>query len=191
MKVLVACEYSGVVREAFNSKGHDAWSCDLLPTEIPGKHIQGDVLNILNDGWDLIISHPPCTYLSNAGANHLFKNKKLNKERYEKGLNGKNFFMLFYNHPCEKICIENPVPSSIFKLPKHSQVIQPYFFGDPFQKKTYLWLKGLPPLISTDIRINPESTITAKWYNNGGKKRQSNRSKTFNGIAQAMAEQWG
>jgi hypothetical protein len=192
MRVLVACEFSGVVREAFKARGHDAWSCDLLPTEIEGQHIQGDVLQILNQGWDLMIAHPPCTYLSNAGAVHYYGKKAKNiDERFSKGFNAKHFFMHLYHAPIAKICIENPQPLKAFCLPLHSQVIQPYQFGHPVQKRTLLWLKGLPELKATSIVENPQSTkIAGNWFNKGGKERQKNRAKTFTGIANAMASQW-
>ncbi len=192
MKVLIACEFSGIVRDAFAAKGHDAWSCDLLPTERPGNHIQGDVLEILGDGWDLMIGHPPCTYLSNAGARFLYPKGLLDQKRLEKGMEAKKLFLAMLNAYIDKIAIENPVPSSAFGLPPYSQIVQPYFFNDPFQKKTCLWLKNLPPLMSTCIHARPESTkIVGNWFNKGGKDRQRNRAKTFPGIAQAMADQWG
>ncbi len=202
MKVLVACEYSGIVREAFKAKGHDAWSCDLLPTEIPGQHIQGDVLEILRDDWDLIIAHPPCTYLSNAGAARLYPKKGvLNQERYKKGLEAKWFFMEFYDNLCSKIAIENPVHTKVFGLPKYNQIIQPYEHGHPYSKKTCLWLKGLPEIKPTEIVT--ENIIS--WVSGGSKNDKGNprkqsgtkfrdsktRSRTFQGIADAMAEQWG
>ena len=191
MKVLIACEYSGTVRDAFKKKGHEAVSCDIIPTESPGKHIQDDVLNHLYKDWDLIIAHPPCTYLSNAGARHLYPKGKLNQTRYKKGLEAKKFFMCFYNLNC-KVAIENPIPSTVFELPKYNQVVQPYEYGHPFQKKTCLWLKDLPKLKPTKIVFERESTkIPGNWYNKGGKERQKNRAKFFSGIAEAMADQWG
>ena len=191
MKVLIACEYSGTVRDAFKKKGHEAVSCDIIPTESPGKHIQDDVLNHLYKDWDLIIAHPPCTYLSNAGARHLYPKGKLNQTRYKKGLEAKKFFMFFYNLDC-KVAIENTIPSSVFELPKYNQVVQPYEYGHPFQKKTCLWLKDLPKLKPTKIVFERESTkIPGNWYNKGGKERQKNRAKFFSGIAEAMADQWG
>jgi hypothetical protein len=119
MRVLVACEYSGVVRNAFLALGHDAMSCDIIPSEQPGPHYLGNVLDILDDKWDLMIAHPPCTYLSNAGAKHLYKGGKgeLNQARYEKGLEAKEFFLKLWNAPIEKICIENPIPSLVFDMP--------------------------------------------------------------------------
>jgi len=192
MRVLVACEYSGTVRDAFISLGHEAMSCDLLPTDVEGPHYQGDIFDVLDDGWDLMIAHPPCTYLSNAGARHLYPKKFLNQQRYEQGLEAKQFFMKLLTCNIKKICVENPVPSSIFGLPKYHQVIQPYEFGHPYQKKTCLWLKNLPPLMATMYVQKQESTkVVGNWFNAGGKDRQKNRAKTFEGIATAMANQWG
>lgn len=203
MKILIACEYSGTVRDAFLAKGHDAMSCDLLPTESPGPHYQGDVFDIINDGWDMILAFPPCTYLSNAGAARLYPKKgELNKDRYEKGLKGKEFFMTFYNHKCPKIAIENPVPTRVFKMPDYSQVLQPHDFGHPFKKKTCLWLKGLPPLMATDLIMdnNLISWVSGGSKNHFGQPRKNKgtairsakeRAKFWPGIAKAMAEQWG
>jgi len=192
MRVLVACEYSGTVRDAFIALGHEAMSCDLLPTDVEGPHYQGDIFDVLDDGWDLMVAHPPCTYLSNAGARHLYPKKFLNQQRYEQGLEAKEFFMKLLTCNIKKICVENPVPSSIFGLPKYHQVIQPYEFGHPYQKKTCLWLKNLPPLMATMYVQKQESTkVVGNWFNAGGKDRQKNRAKTFEGIATAMANQWG
>ena len=201
MKVLVACEYSGIVRDAFAKKGHDAWSCDILPTESPGNHFQGDVLEHLDKNWDLVIAHPPCTYLSNAGACRLYPKKgQLNMERYKKGLKAKEFFMNFYNLDC-KVAIENPVSSKIFELPKHTQEIQPYEFGHPYTKKTRLWLKGLPKLKPTNILDKSEvktfiESGTSRYKNTNKNKNRyvargsKDRSKFWTGIAEAMADQW-
>ena len=212
MNVLIACEESQRVCTAFRERNHNAYSCDIQEPSggHPEWHIFGDALEIINPldncisfmtmnsvkhvvsgKWDLIIAHPPCTYLSNAGARHLFPNGKLNRERYRKGIEAKKFFMRFYDADCEKICVENPVPTRIYEMPKYTQIIEPYYFGQPFMKKTCLWLKGLPKLQPTNICENPQSTRTAKWYNCGGKDRRKMRSKTFEGIAKAMAEQWG
>ena len=202
MKVLVACEYSGIVRDAFAKKGHDAWSCDILPTESPGNHFQGDVLEHLDKNWDLVIAHPPCTYLSNAGACRLYPKKgELNMERYQKGLKAKEFFMSFYNLNC-KVAIENPVSSKIFELPKHTQEIQPYEFGHPYTKKTRLWLKRLPKLKPTNILDKSEvktfiESGTSRYKNTNKNKNRyvargsKDRSKFWTGIAEAMADQWG
>jgi len=192
MKVLVACEFSGRVRDAFIKRGHDAISCDLLPTEQDGLHYQGNIFDIINDGFDLMIAHPPCTYLSNAGARFLYPKGKLNKDRLQKALRAKEFFMRLFDTQIEKICIENPVPSKIIGLPQYNQTIQPYYFGDMVQKKTCLWLKNLPLLTYIKPNHIPESTkIPGNWFNKGGKDRQKNRAKTFQGIANAMVEQWG
>jgi hypothetical protein len=192
MKVLVACEYSGTVRDAFIKNGHDAISCDLLPTESPGPHYQGSVLDILNNGWDMMIAHPPCTYLSNAGARFLYPKGVLNELRLAQGLEAKNFFMLLWNANIPMIAIENPTPSRVFALPKYDQVIQPYEYGHPVQKRTCLWLKNLPNLTPTNIVEQRQSSkVPGNWFNKGGKDRQKNRAKTFDGIADAMAEQWG
>ena len=192
MKVLIACEYSGIVRDAFTAKGHYAVSCDLLPTESPGMHREGDVLQMLSHGWDLMIAHPPCTFLSNAGAVHLYPKGVLNNERLKKGMESKRFFMELFDSSIPLIAIENPIPSKIYGLPEYNQIIQPYEYGHPYQKKTCLWLKGLPKLKPTDILKQRQSTkIPGNWYNKGGKNRQKNRAKTFQGIADAMADQWG
>jgi len=183
---------SGRVRDAFKALGHDAWSCDILPTEVAGNHIQGDALEVMTWGWDLMIAHPPCTYLSNAGARHLYPKGQLNPDRLAKGLSAKELFMGLLNAPIEKICVENPIPSKVFNLPQYGQVIQPWEYGHPFSKKTCLWLKNLPPLMPTDIVGKTESTkVPGNWFNKGGKQRQINRSVTFQGIADAMAAQWG
>lgn len=193
MKVLVACEYSGTVREAFRKLGHDAWSCDILPPDDNSEfHYQCDVSSILNNGWDLMIAHPPCTYLTNAGAVHLYPKKVLNEERYLKGMEAKRFFIKLLKADIPKICIENPIPSKVFALPPYSQFVQPFEHGHPFSKKTCLWLKNLPILKPTNIVTDRQSTkIAGNWFNKGGKDRQKNRAKTFQGIADAMAQQWG
>tara|TARA_R110000772_G_C13044288_1_gene413348 strand:- start:21 stop:611 length:591 start_codon:yes stop_codon:yes gene_type:complete len=194
MKVLVACEESQRVTKEFRKLGHEAFSCDIMDCSggRPEWHIKGDAIEEAYSGkYDIMIAHPPCTYLSNVAAPHLFPKGILNQDRYEKGLEAKEFFMKLLNAPIDKICIENPVQSKIFNIPKYNQTIEPYYFGDPFKKKTCLWLKNLPPLQPTNIISNPESTVTARWYNKGGKDRQKNRSKTFEGIARAIASQWG
>lgn len=194
MKILCACEESQAVTTAFRNLGHEAYSCDILETSgnHPEWHKQTDVRNLLNEEWDMIIAFPPCTYLSAAGAKHLYPNGILNQERYQKGLKAKEFFMLFYNHPCERIAVENPVSLKIFNLPPYTQQIQPFEFGHPVTKKTRLWLKGLPPLKPTNIVVPVHNCHEpGTWFMKGGKDRQRNRSKTFPGIARAMAEQWG
>lgn len=196
MKILIACEESQEVCKAFRAKGHEAYSCDILPPSggHPEWHIQENVLSHLNVSWDMLIAHPPCTYLSNAGARFLYNGGegKLNIERYEKGLSAKEFFMKLLNAPIRRICVENPIPSTVYGLPRYSQIIQPYWFGHPVQKRTCLWLKNLPNLKPTQIIEKPQSTkIAGNWFNKGGKERQMNRAKTFPGIAKAMADQWG
>ena len=192
MRVLVACEYSGTVRDAFIKLGHDAMSCDIIPTDVPGPHYEGDVLDVINDGWDLMIAHPPCTYLSNAGARFLYPKGQLNSDRLRLGLEAKQFFMALYNSNIPKICVENPIPSTVYELPLYTQTIQPYEYGHPFKKRTCLWLKGLPKLIPTNIVNERQSSkVPGNWFNKGGKDRQKNRAKTFQGIADAMASQWG
>lgn len=192
MKILVACEESQAVTTELRKLGHEAYSCDIISCSggHPEWHLQQDVIPLLKQKWDMIIAFPPCTYLSNAGARHLWKGGQLNKERYQKGLEGKKLFMAIYNADCPRICIENPTPSKIYELPEKTQIIQPYQFGHPYSKRTQLWLKGLPLLQPTDIVKVEESCRTADWFNKGGRDRQRNRSKTFSGIAKAMAEQW-
>ena len=201
MKILVACEESQAVTIELRRLGHEAYSCDIEPCSggHPEWHLQQDVAPLLKQHWDMILAFPPCTYLTNAGARHLWKNHELNQERYEKGLEAKEFFMMFYNADCERIAIENPTPSRIYELPERTQIIQPYQFGHPYTKRTQLWLKGLPPLVPTDV-VEPERTWcpSGSYSKKHGEKhrgvfttdRAKNRSKTFPGIAKAMAEQW-
>lgn len=202
MKVLVACEESQAVTKELRRLGHEAYSCDIIPCSggHPEWHLQVDALELLKMKWDMIIAHPPCTYLTNAGARHLWKGHQLNQERYEKGLEAKEFFMAFLNADCPRIAVENPIPSKVFELPPYTQTVQPYEHGHPFTKKTCFWLKGLPPLVPTDV-VEPERTWCPSGSYSGkhGEKhrgmfttdRAKNRSKTFPGIAKAMAEQWG
>lgn len=197
MKILIACEFSGIVREAFKAKGHDTWSCDLyLDTEISGQHIKGDVFEILNDGWDMMIGFPPCTYIANSGVQHLHKEKG----RWDKMHKARNFFLTLLNAPINKIAIENPVPHGYAKLPKYSQIIQPYEYGHFLQKRTCLWLKNLPLLSPEKIVDKGPCYINKNGKSNGslwyqiltpGKDRWKIRSRTFPGIAKAMANQWG
>ena len=188
MKVLVACECSGRVRNAFRAKGHDAWSIDIKPDE-EGEdyyHIQDDVLNHLDEDWDLMVGHPVCTYLCrNRARLNSIQNTSIDT----------SLFMALYNSDIPKICIENPVPSKAAGLPKYTQIIQPYQFGHDHSKKTCLWLKNLPELKPT--KIVPVTYITTKnghrytkgWYMTP--RNSTDRSRTFTGIALAMAEQWG
>ena len=219
MKVLVACEESQRVCIAFRERGHEAYSCDLQECSggHPEWHIMCDALKILRGGcefvtmdgtrhsidgrWDLIIAHPPCTYLTNASAVRMRVKGQIQKERYEKAMEAKEFFMAFLNADCERICVENPVPLKLVDLPPYSQIIEPWQFGEPWSKRTCLWLKGLPYLMPTEIvgeGVQP-------WVNGGckdahgnyrrfqGRKERDpkNRAKTFWGFARAFAEQWG
>tara|TARA_Y100000296_G_C5089902_1_gene214321 strand:- start:22 stop:594 length:573 start_codon:yes stop_codon:yes gene_type:complete len=190
MKVLVACEYSGRVRDAFTKKGHDAWSCDMLPSDAPeGNHYQGDVTDILYDDWDLIVAHPPCTYFANSGVSWLHKDKS----RWSKLDESAEFFNLFLDHPsCDKIAIENPIPHKYaverIKNRKYSQTIQPWQFGHGETKRTCLWLKNLPKLEPTDV---VEGRFGYCHSLGPSPERWKLRSTTYQGIADAMAEQWG
>jgi hypothetical protein len=181
MKILIACEFSGTVREAFSRIGHDAWSCDLLTTDIPGKHIQGDVLGIINDGWDMMIAHPPCTHLASSGA-RWFKNKEIEQA------DAIGFFLTLASANIERMAIENPIGimSTCFRKP--DQIIQPWQFGHGETKATCLWLKNLPQLIPTNIVSGREPRIHKMPPS---KDRWKLRSSTYQGIADAMAEQWG
>lgn len=181
--------------------GIEAYSCDIEPCSggHPEWHIQDDVLKHLDDGWDLMIAHPPCTYLSRAGARWLHQKGKINPERYEQGLQGKAFFMRMMNADIPLIAVENPTPLKIFELPKPTQAIHPYMFGHPYSKRTLLWLKGLPELKPTNIVESytpylPSNTGGAKRgqkHSRGIAKNAKESSKTFEGVAKAMAEQWG
>ncbi len=186
MRVLIACEFSGIVRDAFSARGHDAWSCDLLTTERPGNHIQGDVLEILGDGWDLMIAHPPCTRLCNSGVRWLSERNLWND--LEKAV---EFFLRLMNAPIPKRAIENPIPHSYAKEKigkKYDQIIQPWQFGDGETKKTCLWLFRLPPLYHTKL---VPGRMARTHLESPGKNRSKNRSLTYQGIANAMAAQWG
>lgn len=182
MRVLIACEYSGAVRDAFIAAGHDAVSCDLLETEKPGRpHYQGDVRDILHDGWDLMIAHPPCTHLAVSGARWFNEKRQEQEESIE-------FVKLLMNAPIPMIAIENPVSIISSRIRKPSQIIQPWQFGHGETKATCLWLKGLPRLRPTNIVAGRENRIHRIPP---GPARWKERSRTFPGIAQAMAEQWG
>ena len=216
MNLLIACEESQEVCKAFRAKGHETYSCDIQGPSggHPEWHILGDATKALKGGrivtmdgkthninkWDMIIAHPPCTYLSNAGARHLYKGHELRLERFNKGLEAKQFFMTFLDADCPKVCVENPVPSKVYGLPPYTQIIQPYQFGHPYTKRTCLWLKGLPKLEPTKV-----VAVVGTWCPSGSysykhnerhkgmftRDRAKNRAKTFPGIAAAMAEQWG
>jgi nitrogen fixation protein len=197
MRVLIACEFSGIVREAFKDKGHDAWSCDLLPTEIPGQHIQGDVLSILNDGWDLMIAHPPCTYLCVSGI-RWNTNNPIRKIKTDQAI---DFFNKLFKSKIPKKALENPISVISSKIRKPDQIIRPNQFGHGSTKATCLWLFNLPKLVSTNMV--PQETYTSrsgrvwdKWFFESSlisnlEDRSKFRSKTFPGIAAAMADQWG
>lgn len=228
MKILIACEESQEVCKAFRKAGHEAYSCDIQECSggHPEWHIQCGVHRLLNGNcqfktsdlkwhkieteWDMIIAHPPCTYLTNGGAVQMFRNEKkeykpygvfqmVNVDRLKRGMEARDFFMEIYNCNCKKIAIENPVPMSIWQLPPATQTIQPYMFGDKYSKKTCLWLKGLPPLFATACMIEYQPLING----GGGRLEKENykgkkfavgsvqRSKTFPGVAAAMAAQWG
>ncbi len=202
MKVVIICEQSGTIRDAFSKLGHESWSCDVESSESPENelfHIQDDALNVINDGWDLAICHPPCTYLSYVGNRHW--NKPGRAALREKAL---EFFMTMINAPIDKICVENPVgyPNTVYRKP--DQIIHPYYFGNPYQKRTCLWLKNLPLLKYEDTIIKKPAPLyicegekskgkAINWVEGikGTKNRSKARSKTFQGIADAMAEQWG
>lgn len=217
MKVLVACEESQTVCCAFRERGHEAYSCDIQEPSggHPEWHILGDATKFIrmsrnivttmdgkshNVDWDLLIAHPPCTYLSNAGARHLWANHQLQADRVIAGIKARDFFMAFYYAPIPLIAVENPIPSKVFCMPEYSQIIQPYQFGHPYTKRTCLWLKNLPELVPTDI-VNPIATWcpSGSYSHSHGEQyrgmfttdRAKNRAKTFPGIARAMAEQWG
>ena len=181
MKVLVACEFSGIVRDAFAKKGHEAFSCDILPTESEGYHLQCDVTEIINDGWDMMIAHPPCTHLAVSGARWF-------KEKQQEQAEALEFVRLLLNANIEKIALENPISIISSHIRRPDQIIQPWQFGHGETKSTCLWLKNLPKLIPTNIVEGREQRI---WKLPPGADRWKQRSRTFTGIAAAMAEQWG
>lgn len=183
MRVLIACEYSGRVRDAFKAKGHDAWSCDLLDTEVEGQHFKQNIEKILSHGikWDLMIAHPPCTHLAVSGARWF-------KEKQQEQLEALDFVRFLMDAQIEKICIENPISIISSKIRKPDQIIQPWQYGHGETKATCLWLKGLPKLNATRIVSGREAKV---WKEPPGPDRWKNRSRTYQGIADAMAEQWG
>lgn len=202
MKVLIGCEESQTICGAFRENGHEAYSCDIIECSggHPEWHIQDDVLNVIDsEKWDIMIAHPPCTYMSGAGACRMYPTKgNIDPERLKKGLEAKEFFIKCFNASIEKICIENPRPLKIIGLPKCTQIIQPYQFGEPYSKLTMLWLKGLPKLYYTNVIDSWRPFIASGTSRNKGKTNgikfasgSKARSKTFPGIAKAMAEQWG
>jgi site-specific DNA-cytosine methylase len=183
MRVLIACEYSGRVRDAFLSRGHEAMSCDLLPTEIEGPHYQGPVEDVLNDGWDLMIAHPPCTHLAVSGARYFAEKRADGRQQAALA-----FVQMLMDAPIERWCIENPVSIISSQIRKPDQIIQPWQFGHGETKKTCLWLQNLPKLLPTDCvegrepRIHRMPPSPDRW---------KERSRTFQGIADAMSQQWG
>lgn len=192
-RVLVACEFSGAVRDAFSARGWEAWSCDLLPARTAGRHYQGDVREILGESWDLMIAHPPCTYLCSSGL-HWNKRREGRAQLTEQAL---DFVRLLLDAPIAKIALENPIGCISTRIRRPDQIIQPWQFGHPESKSTCLWLKGLPPLKPTNVLEKPAS---GRWSNqtaSGQNKlapsddRWAIRSETYSGIAQAMADQWG
>ena len=184
MKILIACEYSGVVRDEFIKLGHEVMSCDLLDTDKPGPHYKGDVKDILYDGWDLMIAHPPCQYLAVSGM-HWTKRGLRDPQFTEDAL---DFVKLLLNAPIRKIALENPVSIISTRIRKPDQIIQPWMFGHGETKKTCLWLKDLPPLVPTNIVEGRENRI---WKMGPSPDRWKKRSTTYQGIAEAMAQQWG
>ena len=180
MNILVACEYSGIVRSAFVALGHNAWSCDLLPTEIPGQHYQGDVRDLLKERWDLMIAHPPCTHLAVSGARYFYRKQAEQAESLE-------FVRLLMNAPIEHIAIENPISVISSRIRKPDQIIQPWQFGHGETKATCLWLKDLPKLQPSNIVEGREQRIHKMPPS---PERWKERSRTFQGIANAMAAQW-
>lgn len=224
MKVLVACEESQAVCKEFRRLGHEAYSCDIQECSggHPEWHIRDDVLHFIDgrgtpnlsmfvlaesgdiieipEKWDLIIAHPPCTYLANAGAVRMRVHGEIDQERYEKALEARKFFLRFLNADCPRIAVENPTPMKLVGLPPYTQVIQPYEYGHPYSKRTCLWLKGLPPLVPTKIMVQHEPYVNGGCKDAHGNYRRfrgrkerdpKTRAKTFPGIARAMAEQWG
>jgi len=180
MNVLVACEFSGIVREAFHVKGHNAWSCDLLPTEIPGNHYQCDIRDVLYYSWDLLIAHPPCTHLAVSGARWF-------KDKIKEQIEALDFVRLLLDASIPRIALENPISIISSKIKKPTQIIQPWMFGHGETKATCLWLKNLPRLTPTNIVSGREGRI---WKLPPSPDRWKERSRTYTGIANAMAEQW-
>lgn len=195
MNVLIACEFSGIVRNAFSERGHDAMSCDLIKSETHGQHYQGDVFDIINDGFDLMIAHPPCTYLANSGVCWLYKKEG----RWNDMKKGAQFFKSLLNANIDKICIENPIPHKYAVEiigHKYSQIVQPYQFGHMESKATCLWLQNLPKLehtnnVKSEMLKLPKNISQRLHYLPPSQERQKERSRTYKNIAEAMAEQWG
>ena len=181
MRILVACEYSGRVRDAFIAAGHDAMSCDLLPTEHDGPHYQGDVFDVIGDGWDLMVAHPPCTHLAVSGSRWF-------KDKVQEQADALDFVRRLMAAPIKRIATENPISVISSKIRKPDQIIQPWQFGHGETKATCLWLKNLPKLTPTDVVEGREAVVHRMPP---GPDRWKNRSRTYLGIAQAMAQQWG
>lgn len=196
MRVLVACEYSGIVRDAFRAAGHDAVSCDLRESERPGPHIRGDVRDQLGAGWDLLIAHPPCTYLANSGVHLLTAPPERapgalsGRERWQAMEQAARFFLELLEAPVPRVAVENPLPHGHARklIGPYSDRVHPWMFGDPYNKAVCLWLRGLPPLLSTVQAAGRASWVMSR---NPGARRSSERARSFPGIARAMAEQWG
>jgi hypothetical protein len=190
MRVLVACEYSGRVRDAFRALGHDAMSCDLLPTEVPGPHYQGDVFDVLDEGWDLMVAHPPCTYLANSSVIWLMPGGVRNEERWAKMVEGAAFFRSLWEAPIPRIAVENPIMHGHARRligAGATQTVQPWMFGEGETKGTCFWLKNLPPLVPTDV---VDGRVARVHRMPPGPDRWKDRSRTYLGIAEAMAAQW-
>lgn len=187
MRVLIACEFSGVVRDAFIRQGHEAISCDILPSDKAGPHIKGDVLDHLNNGWDMLIAHPPCKYICNGGNNWLNRRPDLDwRGNREKSA---VFFMKFINAPIERIAVENPIGCMSSKYRKPNQIVRPWMFGHEYNKDICLWLKNLPNLKPTEV-IEPPYKKLDFWSSKRNPSGRSLKSITFEGLANAMAEQW-
>jgi hypothetical protein len=182
MRVLIACEFTGIVREAFRALGHDAWSCDLMPTEQPGPHLQGDVREVLGDGWDLMIAHPPCTHLATSGARWFPGKEDLQAEALD-------FVRELLEAPTPRIALENPRSIISSHIRKADQLIQPWMFGHGETKATCLWLKSLPPLVPTSLHSGRKPVV--HLMGSSMRNRGQARSRTYPGIAAAMAQQWG
>ena len=201
MRVLIACEESQEVCKAFRALGHEAYSCDVQDCSggHPEWHLKVDALEMLKMKWDLIIAHPPCTYLTNAGAVRMRVGGVIQQDRFQKALKARDFFLKFYNADCKHIAIENPTPMKIVNLPEYTQAIQPYEYGHPYSKRTCLWLKGLPNLVPTEFVEQHQPYVNGGCKDAHGNYRRfqgrkerdpKTRAKTFHGIAIAMASQW-
>lgn len=213
MKILIACEYSGVVRDAFLARGHDAMSCDLLPTDVPGPHYEGDVFDVIDDGWDMMIAHPTCKYLTNSSSKHLYKmdgkgkslfdaegNKIPDNTRWARMRIGSLFFKELWEWDIEMIAVENPImlgyAKELIGCGDQDQIVQPWWFGHPEKKATCLWLKNLPPLVETHNVYNemmrlPKKEAQKCHMTSPGPDRWKSRSTTLTGVGAAMAARWG